>query len=129
MNHALPNDAGRVEIRCDDCARDLGPAAPTLVVCVGVVGRWSLIDLGQRRPTRAARTPPPPLDPPPPPGVVTVRSWHGGRTFDQYPHRGRAVSLACRRCKRSGWRRRRLLYEVAEAARVAGTSDAYLSLA
>jgi hypothetical protein len=138
MSAALPTDLPRlVKIRCEDCARDLGRSAPTLVVAAYYVGpwarpglrdHWELLALGKRRPTRAANTPPPPPDPPPPPGVVTGMMWQGGRTFDQYHPRGRSVELACRRCKRSGWRRRRVLYGVAEVARAAGRSDAYLSL-
>jgi hypothetical protein len=123
MNPAVPPDPNRVEIRCEDCARDLGPAAPTLVVCSfqtgnwavgsGLRDHWELIGLGQRRPARAARA---------------VTSGISSRTFDQNTLRGRAVELACRRCKRRGWRRRRKLYAVAEQARAVDTSDAYLSL-
>jgi hypothetical protein len=135
MNPALPSDPNRVEIRCEDCARDLGPAAPTLVVCrytgpeglaKGLSPWWDLVGLGQRRPTRAANTGPPPPDPPV--QGVTGQAWLSGRTFDQNVLRGRAVQLACRRCKRRGWRRRRKLFEVAEQAQAAGTSNAYLSL-
>ena len=59
---------------------------------------------------------------------VTGQAWLSGRTFDQNVLRGRAVQLTCRRCKRRGWRRRRKLFEVAEQAQAAGTSNAYLSL-
>jgi hypothetical protein len=121
MSRALP-------IRCDDCARDLGRAAPTLVVAGRDQTGWYLFDLGQRRPGRGAwrNDPPPGLPTQGPGGYIMV----GGRTFDAgHRHRGRAVPLTCRRCKRSGWRRRRLLYETAEAAQAAGRSDAYLSLA
>jgi hypothetical protein len=135
MSAALPKDPNRVEIRCEDCARDLGPAAPTLVVCrytgpeglaVGLSPWWDLVGLGQRRPTRAGNTGPPPPDPPV--QGVTGQAWISGRTFDQNVLRGRAVELACRRCNRRGWRRRRKLFAVAEQARAAGTSNAYLSL-
>src|SRR5215207_11294151 len=114
MNLALP-------IRCEDCARDLGGAAPTLIVCECRAGRWSLIDLGTRRPTRAANTAPPPrvVD-----GVLKVPAWNSKRMFDAHDPQGRAVPLACRRCKRTGWRRRRKLYEVAQAAQAAGRQDA-----
>jgi len=136
MSAVLPTDLPRiVKIRCDDCARDLGRDAPTLVVAVyetgnwapGLRDRWKLIDLGERIPTRAANT-----DPGPPPGLptqgVSHYSWISGRTIDQHHPRGRSVELACRKCKRSGWRRRGKLYGVAEAARMDGRSDAYLSL-
>jgi hypothetical protein len=129
MSAALPTDPRRVEIRCEDCARDLGRSAPTLVVAVykdWTRGPWSLVDLGQRRPLRAALTPPPPPDPPVP--GFSGQTWIGGRTFDSHQPRGRSIELACRRCKRSGWRRRQKLYAVAEQARAAGTSDGYLSL-
>jgi hypothetical protein len=105
MNPALPSDPNRVEIRCEDCARDLGPAAPTLVVCrytgpeglaKGLSPWWDLMGLGQRRPTRAANTGPPPPDPPV--QGVTGQAWLSGRTFDQNVLRGRAVQLTCRRC-------------------------------
>jgi hypothetical protein len=121
-----------VKIRCEDCARDLGRSAPTLVVATyhmgpwarpGLRDHWELIALGERRPTRAANTPPPI-----PPGFTGGISYISGRTFDQHHPRGRAVELACRRCGRSGWRRKRKLYEVAAAARAAGQGDAYLSL-
>ena len=134
MSAVLPTDLPRiVKIRCDDCARDLGRDAPTLVVAVyetgnwapGLRDRWKLIDLGERIPTRAANTAPPPrvVD-----GVMRVPAWNSSRTIDQHHPRGRSVELACRRCKRSGWRRRGKLYGVAEAARMDGRSDAYLSL-
>jgi hypothetical protein len=136
MSAALPTDLPRiVKIRCEDCARDLGRAAPTLVVAVwdagnwargsGLRDHWKLIALGERIPSRAARTAPPPrvVD-----GVVRVPGWNSSRTIDQHHPRGRAVELACRRCKLSGWRRRRVLYGTAEAARAAGRGDAYLSL-
>ena len=128
MSAVLPTGLPRlVKIRCDDCARDLGRSAPTLVVALyEFTGNWKLIDLGERIPTRAANTAPPPrvVD-----GVMRVPAWNSSRTIDQHHPRGRAVELACRRCKRSGWRRRGKLYGVAEAARMAGRSDAYLSLA
>lgn len=136
MSAALPTDLPRiVKIRCDDCARDLGRSAPTLVVATyqtgnwargsGLRDHWKLIALGQRRPTRAANTAPPPevVD-----GAVTFPAWISGRTFDQHHPRGRSVELACRRCGLSGWRRKQKLYGVAAAARAAGRSDAYLSL-
>jgi hypothetical protein len=138
MSAALPTDLPRiVKIRCEDCARDLGRSAPTLVVATyhmgpwarpGLRDHWELIDLGDRIPSRAARTKPPPevVD-----GVTTFPTWFnaGVRTIDQNTARGgRSVELACRKCKRSGWRRRRKLYGVAAAARAAGRSDAYLSL-
>jgi hypothetical protein len=138
MSAVLPTDLPRaVKIGCEDCARDLGRSTPTLVVATyetgnwargsGLRDHWKLIALGQRRPTRAANTAPPPevVD-----GAVTFPAWISGRTTDQnIAPRGRAVQLVCRRCKRSGWRRRQKLYGVAEAARMAGRSDAYLSLA
>jgi hypothetical protein len=138
MGAALPTDPTRVEIRCEDCARDLGPAAPTLAVARwygpfkgrGPHGlrppHWGLLVVGQKRPTRAAKKPPP--DP------AGRAADLGSRTVLYGPHRtgndqdGRAVELVCRRCKRRGWRRRRKLYAVAEQARAAATSNAYLSL-
>lgn len=135
-HRGLPTDLRRVEIRCEDCARDLGPSAPTLVVCrytgpeglaVGLSPWWDLVSLGQRRPKGGAWASyrPPDL----PTERVTGFSMQGGRTIDQNVLRaGRAVELVCRRCGRRGWRRRRKLYGLAEAARTAGTSDAYLSL-
>jgi hypothetical protein len=143
MSAALPTDPRRVEIRCEDCARDLGRSAPTLVVALYVTGNWArpsdlrdhweLISLGERRPTRAANAPAPPdsfrvIGTTADGGQVSAATTIGGRTFDQHHPRGRAVELACRRCKRSGWRRRQKLYAVAEQARAAGTSDGYLSL-
>jgi hypothetical protein len=129
-------------IRCEDCARGIGPAAPTLVVAMYETGNWvvghrgdhwTLMSLGQRRPTRAANAPAPPdafrvIGSTADGGQVTAATTIGGRTFDQHQPRGRSVELACRRCKRSGWRRRQKLYAVAEQARAAGRSDAYLSL-
>jgi hypothetical protein len=136
MTAALPIDPGRVEIRCEDCARDLGRSAPTLVVCSftdystnpRMKSRWDLISLGQRRPGRWVRAPGPGEPVPGAPGLTHVTEL-GGRTFDQNKiHGGRSVELTCRRCKRSGWRRRQRLYALAEQARARGTSDAYLSL-
>jgi hypothetical protein len=137
MSARLPTHPNRVEIRCEDCARDLGPAAPTLVVCgyqtgnwavgSGLRDQWELTGLGKRRPTRAANAPGPPPPDLPTQGVSGYTTL-GGRTIDQIKLRGRAVELACRRCKRRGWRRRRKLYAVAEQARATGTSNAYLSL-
>jgi len=127
MSPALPVDPGRVEVRCEDCARDLGPAAPTLVVYAwNRTGRY-LIGLGRRRPSAVANRP----LPRPIPGIVAESTSRGAarRAINQHHlPQGRSVELACRRCKRSGWRRRRKLYELAEQARAAGTSDAYLSL-
>jgi len=103
-------------------------------LAVGRSPRWNLIDLGQRRPTRAANAPAPPdsyevIGTTADGRQVSAATTIGGRTFDQNSfRRGRAVELACRRCKRRGWRRRRKLYELAEQAWLAGASDAYLSL-
>jgi len=69
MSAALPTDLPRIlRIRCEDCARDLGRSAPTLVVALyetgnwargsGLRDHWKLIVLGERRPTRAASLPP-----------------------------------------------------------------------
>jgi len=123
MNSALPTDVRRVEVRCEDCARDLGPAAPTLVVAAMDDWGWELIALGERHP--GAKPLPRHLR-----GLVTENTTieRGSRTRNQHHLRGRVVELACRKCKRSGRRRRRVLYELAEAARAAGRSDAYLSL-
>jgi hypothetical protein len=123
MSAALPTVPGRVEIRCEDCARDLGPAAPTLVVVTRDDWGWELIALGKRYP--GTKPLPRPIR-----GLVTESTSlaDGGRARSQHHLRGRVVELACRRCKRSGRRRRRKLYELAEQARTAGTSDAYLSL-
>jgi hypothetical protein len=123
MSAALPTFPGRVEIRCEDCARDLGPSAPMLVVVARDDWGWELIALGERYP--GTKPLPRPL-----PGLVTENTSRavGGRTRNQHHMRGRVVELACRRCKRSGRRRRRKLYELAEHARAAGTSNAYLSL-
>jgi hypothetical protein len=138
MSAALPIDPTRVEIRCEDCARDLGRSAPTLVVARwygpfkgrGARGlrppHWGLLVVGQKRPTRAAKELPP--------DSAGRAADLGSRTVLYGPHPnggdsgGRAVELACRRCKRRGWRRRRKLYALAEQARDTGTSDAYLSL-
>jgi hypothetical protein len=138
VSPALPTDPTRVEIRCEDCAHDLGQSAPTLVVARwygpfrgrGARGlrppHWGLLVVGEKRPTRAAKE-----RPPDPAGRAADL---GSRTVLYGPHRdgdnlgGRAVELVCRRCKRRGWRRRRKLYAVAEQARDAGTSNAYLSL-
>jgi hypothetical protein len=123
MNPARPTDPTRVDIRCEDCASDLGRAAPVLMVAALDRKGWELIGLGQRRPT--ARPGPRPIR-----GLVTESTSRrlDGRTINQLHVRGRVVDLACRRCKRSGRRRRRVLYERAEAARATGRSDAYLSL-
>jgi len=123
MNAALPTAPGRIEIHCEDCARDLGPAAPTLVVVARDDWGWELIALGERYP--GAKPLPRPLR-----GLVTENTSAelGGRTRNQHHLRGRVVELACRRCKRSGRRRRRNLYELADGASAAGRSDAYLSL-
>jgi hypothetical protein len=123
VNAPLLLDPGRVEIRCEDCARDLGRAAPVLMVAALDTRGWELIGLGQRRPS--ARPGPKPI-----PGLVVENTSRrlDGRTINQHHVRGRVVELACRRCKRSGRRRRRVLYELADQARAAGTSDAYLSL-
>lgn len=145
MSAALPTGLPRVvKIRCEDCARDLGRSAPTLVVAAyetgnwargsGLRDHWELIALGKRRPTRAANAPAPPdsfvvVGSTADGRQVTAATTIGGRTIDQHHPRGRAIELACRLCKRSGWRRRRRLYGIAEAARAAGRSDAYLSLA
>jgi hypothetical protein len=127
MNAALPTNPGRVEIRCEDCARDLGRAAPTLAVAAwNTWGRWDLLGIGRRRPSAAVRPGPSPLR-----GIVTESTSREaeGRAINQHHlPQGRSVELACRRCKRRGWRRRRSLYELAEAAKAAGTSNAYLSL-
>jgi hypothetical protein len=141
MGAALPTDLPRmVKIRCEDCAPDLGRSAPTLVVALyetgdwargsGLRDHWKLIALGERIPTRTANIPPRATPgPPPAPGVaVSGGMWNSSRTIDQHHPRGRAVELTCRRCKRSGWRRKRKLYGVAATARAAGRSDAYLSL-
>ena len=127
MSAAPPTAPSAVKIRCEDCARDLGRSAPTLVVATyetgnwargsGLRDHWELIALGERRPTRAANTPPP-----------GGGAWNSKRTFDQHRPRGRSVKLSCRKCKRSGWRRVMVLYGVAEAAWATGRSDAYLSL-
>jgi hypothetical protein len=123
MNAALPVDPGRVEIRCEDCARDLGRAAPVLMVAALDTKGWELIGLGQRRPK--ARPGPKPLE-----GLVTENTSRrlDGRSINQHHVRGRVVELACRRCRRSGRRRRRVLYGLADAARAAGRNDAYLGL-
>ena len=136
MSAALPTDPpDGIKIRCEDCARDLGRSAPTLVVAAyqtgnwargsGLRDHWELIALGKRVPTRVANTAPPPrvVD-----GAVRVPAWNSKRTNDQHHPRGRAVELICRRCGRSGWRRKQKIYGVAAAARAAGRSDAYLSL-
>jgi hypothetical protein len=127
MNAALPVDPRRVEIRCEDCARDLGRAAPTLVVAAwNRWGSWDLLGIGVRRPSAAVRPGPAPLR-----GIVTESTSREaeGRAINQHHlPEGRSVSLACRRCGRRSWRRRQKLYELAEQARAAGTSDAYLSL-
>jgi hypothetical protein len=127
MSAALPTAPSVVRIRCEDCAHDLGRSAPTLVVATyetgnwahgsGLRDHWELIALGERRPTRAANTSPP-----------DGGAWNSKRTSDQHRPRGRSVNLTCRKCKRSGWRRVQALYGVAEVARAAGRSDAYLSL-
>jgi hypothetical protein len=120
MSAVLPTDLPRaVEIRCEDCARDLGRSAPTLVVAEHETDHWELIALGERIPTRVANSASP----------GSPRAWLRGRTIVEHHPRGRSVFLACRRCKRQGWRRQSKLYGVAEAARMAGRSDAYLSLA
>jgi hypothetical protein len=126
MSAAPPTAPSAVRIRCEDCARDLGRSAPTLVVAAyetgnwargsGLRDHWELIALGERRPTRAANTPPP-----------GGGAWNSKRTSDQHRPRGRSVKLTCRKCKRSGWRRVMALYGMAEVARGAGCSDAYLS--
>jgi hypothetical protein len=123
MTAALPVDPNRVEIRCEDCARDLGRAAPTLVVAARDSWGWELIGLGLRRPS--ARPGSTPIG-----GLVVENTTRrrDGRSNNQHHMRGRVVELACRLCKRSGRRRRRLLQELAEQARAAGRSDAYLSL-
>jgi hypothetical protein len=123
MDPALPTDPKRVDIRCEDCVRDLGKAAPVLMVAALDAAGWELIGLGKRRPT--ARPGPRPIQ-----GLVTESTSRmlGGRTINQHHVRGRVVELACRRCKRSGRRRRGVLYGLADASRAAGRSDAYLSL-
>ena len=109
MSAELPTDLPRlVKIRCEDCARDLGRSAPTLVTALyetgnwvrpGLRDHWTLIALGERVPTRVANTAPPPrvVD-----GVVRVPAWNSSRTNDQHHPRGRAVELACRRCRGRG---------------------------
>ncbi len=127
MCAALPVRPGRVDIRCEDCARDLGSSAPTLVVAARdelYSGGWELINIGPRRPQ--ARPGPRPIR-----GLVTMNTAAGkhGRAVNQHHARGRSVELACRRCKRRARRQRRALVELAAATSGAGRGDAYLSLA
>jgi hypothetical protein len=128
MDAVLPVGPGRVEIRCEDCAADLGRSAPVLIVAARYMGirdvwRWELIGIGARRPQ--ARPTSRPIG-----GLVTSNTSvaSGGRATNQHRVRGQAVELACRRCKRHGWRGRRRLYELADLALAERRGDAYLSL-
>jgi hypothetical protein len=76
MNPALRTNPNRVDVRCEDCARDLGPAAPVLMVAALDRKGWELIGLGQRRPS--ARPGPKPLR-----GLVTENTSHPRRPDHQ----------------------------------------------
>jgi hypothetical protein len=123
MCATLPID--HVALRCDRCARDLGGSAPVLAFAGGVPqsDRWVLIDLGQRRPTRASSIP----TPPPYPGFTGAVGGLGGRRVDQHTvRRGRGLQLACRRCSHRPRVAYRHLLELAVQAAAAGRRDAYV---
>jgi hypothetical protein len=110
---------GRVDVRCDRCARDLGQNAPILVMCVydaheglpeGLSPWWSLVNLGHRSRRKGS------------PG----KEWRRRDPHSMHRSGARGFELHCRRCFHRPRISRRKLYELAERALAAGRCDAYV---
>jgi hypothetical protein len=110
-------------VRCDPCARDLGPAAPALALCTRTQNGWWFMALERPRLRRQ--------------DAQQAMAHHERQVsnFNRLPsrtcgfvqrHGTRGADFVCRRCNHRPRISRRALYELADQAIAAGRRDAYL---
>jgi hypothetical protein len=110
-------------VRCDPCARDLGPAAPALALCTRTENGWWVKALERQRLRRhddqqamAHHE-----------RQVSNFNRPPSRTFGFVQRTGaRGADFVCRRCGHRPRISRRSLYELADQALAAGRHDTYI---
>jgi hypothetical protein len=123
MGQEFPRSKDDVTVRCDLCARDLGPAAPALALCTRSGDGWWFMALERQRLRRH--------------DAQQAMAHHErqvsnfdrppSRTYGFVQRRGtRGADFVCRRCGHRPRISRRALYELAEQALAAGRHDAYI---
>jgi hypothetical protein len=110
-------------VRCDPCARDLGPAAPALALCSRNGDGWYFMALERLRVRRQT---------PEQAGEQHTRQVSNSnrppsRVYGYVQrYRTRGADFICRRCGHRPRISRRALYELAEQATAARRHDAYI---